>query len=154
MIEKHRACLRALSDDSLDVVVEVTQCGGVFVIDALEERNMVQADVVMALLAARTRGDSPRATAALQELTRLHVVKPVHPWPKPLPPVPPPRTEVITAMKRNLRLKRIHPDHGNERTEALRVRLGMTRKDLLQAGVCPEDITVAARLGQITWGQP
>jgi hypothetical protein len=143
MIEKHRACLRALSDDALDTVAEVMQITTVFVIDALETQDMVQADVVMALLAAR----SPRATAAIAELTRLHVIPPVHPWPKPLPPVPPPRTEVITAMKRNLRL----PRQGKD---ALRVRLGMTRRDVLRLGVCPADITQAARLGQITWGQP
>jgi hypothetical protein len=136
MIEKHRACLRALSDDALDTVAEITHINSVFVIDALEAKDMIQADVVMALLAARTRGETPRATVALQELTRLHVVKPVHPWPKPLPPVAPRQEPVVTTMKRNLRLKRVGQD-------ALRVRLGMTRASIIHAGVRMCDLVEA-----------
>ena len=144
MIEKHRACLRALTDDALDTVAEAMRITSVFVIDALETKDMVQADVVMALLSAR---NSPRVTAALQELTRLHVVKPVHPWPKPLPPVVPRQEPVVTDMKRNLRLPRLGKD-------ALRVRLGMTRAEIIRSGVGMADLADAVTEGWIKWGQP
>ena len=147
MIEKHRACLRALSDDALDTVAEVTKINGsIFVIDALEARGMVQADVVMALLAARGRGKTPRATAALAELTRLHIVPSPHPWPKPLPPVTPSSVLAVTNMKRNLRLPRPNK-------EALRVRLGMTQAEIIRTGVTTPVLMDAVTRGWIEWGQ-
>src|SRR5271166_2402095 len=102
MIEKHRAVLRALDDDELELIDEALRLvGEPFVIEAIEARGLCQADVVMGLLRYRDfmatlwRGALSGAEEAvrpvtdlLAKLARLHRAPVERPWPRPLPAPP------------------------------------------------------------------
>ena len=164
MIEKHRAQLRALSDEDLDVVAEVTGCAGEpLLVEALEERGLVQADVVYALL----RAEHPRAPAALGRLVNLVRETFARPWPRPLPAPPPrvadPDDRWVAGLGRQEGAPRgtyrwlqlpagaagRWRDRDRARPRSVRVRLGMTVRELVAAGVPREEVEAARRAGRL-----
>ena len=133
MIEAHKARLRALTDQELELVAQAVNSHS----ELLTDDVVNQADIVLALLKTATA----EARTIIGKLTRFNTLPAVHPWPKPLPQTKRhPRS--VRYMKRNLRLPRANQ-------ECLRVRMGMTLREVLEAGVSVCDVMAASRNGLV-----
>lgn len=134
MIEKHRERLRALPDEALELIADrMNLNGSPLVIEALEQRQLGQADVIFALL------PDPGARDVVATLCRVVVHEVERPWPRPLPRRHPPAGPYrIVAAARHLRL----PVAAGGR---LRVRLGMTLDEVVSAGVLTSAVWEAVR---------
>jgi hypothetical protein len=170
VIEKHRAQLRALDDDSCELVARLLGVATEpLLIEALEARGLCQADVVMALL--HPPPDAPVALVARTLGTLVQLVRAAAPAVKPLPRVArleDPDEWWVCAASRNLRLPVTAPSDGSlrdprrpmnghaywrdrnrVRTASIRVYIGLTVRALLLAGVARADVDAARRAGRL-----
>lgn len=155
MIPSHRQRLRALSDDALTRVAELMDIPPTdFVIDALSDRGLCQADVVMSLLRAG-------CTEYVSELARVTVSHFQRPWPRPLPIVPrglPPGQRWVAWHARDLALGACRPGIAlwdREEPSQVRIRCGMTVDEMIAAGVAQAQIASAVRGGNLRMsGEP
>lgn len=170
MIAKHRAQLRALDDDSCELVAHLLGVAAEpLLIEALEARGLCQADVVMALL--HPPPDAPAALVARTLGTLVRLVRAAAPAVRPLPRVvrlEDPDEWWVCAASRNLRLPVTAPSDGSlrdprrpmnghaywrdrnrMRTATIRVRIGLTVRQLLLAGVARSEIDGARRTGRL-----
>lgn len=155
MITSHRERLRALSDDALTRVADLMNIPPAeFVIDALADRGLCQADVVMALL--RTG-----CTEYVAELARVTIKHFERPWPRPLPHPPaklPPGQWWVAWHERDLALGQCRPGvalSAREEPPQVRVACGMTVDEMIEKGVTRAQLLGAVRGGHLRMsGEP
>lgn len=163
MIEKHRAVLRALGDEDVDLIAGVMGIEDELLVEAVEARGLCQADVVMALLRARDglpRGETPRPALEdlLVRLARLHRALVERPWPRPWPAQAARLAHVedhwvawvreghVRLGPRGSRWWRADAEVTPGRTR-VRVRVGMTVAQLEGLGVPRAEVRAAERAG-------
>lgn len=167
MIEKHRECLRALSDEDVELVAEALRVTEPLLIEAVEARGMCQADVVMELLhyrdflrvlwagaaeAARTAALAP-ITGLLAHLARLHRTPVERPWPRPYPPHPPVLADpgqhwVAWVREGHIWLGPKGSRWSKDRVRT-RLRVGQTVAQLEAAGVTRAELRAAEHAGKL-----
>jgi hypothetical protein len=143
MIPKHRAQMCALNDQALETIATVMDLGEdeVLIVDALEERGLDQADVVLGLLKAN-------ALDTVKELTHFTHLPARQPMPM---PALPPRGEpwIAWVARGHGAMGATKPGRWHRGKGRMRVRQGMKVVEVLAAGVSSKELHAAIRAGWV-----
>lgn len=145
MIEKHKECLRALSDEAITLISELLRLQEApLLVEAMEARGLSQADLVLRLLHAP--GPEPRAIVA--QLAHLHVAPPLHCLPQPHhPPRGEPWVEWVSEGHRQLPGPPVAGRGFRDGRRRVTIQVGDTLQELEGRGVTPAEVRAAARQG-------